>query len=77
MYILKENIVVDFGIVKKYDIAKRIGITQQTLSKILHRKTSCSKAIANYISMLTELQKGKHYTDKKINTYFDEIAERK
>ena len=73
MYILKENVEVDFGIVKKYDVAKRIGITQQTLSKILHRKTPCSKAIANYIAMLTEMQNGKKYTDKKILNYFEEV----
>lgn len=68
MYYLKDDIEIDFGIVKNYEIAKRIEITQQTLSKILNRKTGCSKVIANYISMLN--YKGTRYTDKHINDYF-------
>ena len=47
MYWLRENIEVNFGIVKDYQVAERIGITKQTLSKILNRRTGCSKAIAN------------------------------
>lgn len=52
MYYLKDDIEIDFGIVRIMGVAKRIEITQQTLSKILNRKTGCSKVIANYISML-------------------------
>lgn len=68
MYYLKDNIEVDFGIVKDYEIAGRIEITKQTLSKILNRKIGCSKAIANYISMLN--YKGSKYSDKHILDYF-------
>lgn len=68
MYYLKDNVKVDFGIVKRYDIANRIEINYATLSRILNRKTGCSKVIANYISMLN--YKGTRYTDKHINDYF-------
>ena len=37
-YILKENIDVDFGVIKDYEVAKRIGIHKVTLSNILNRK---------------------------------------
>ena len=70
MYWLKENTIIDFGIVKKYSIAKRIGITMPTLSKILNRKTGCSKALANYISLLN--YKGTRYNDSHINDFFEE-----
>ena len=68
MYYLKDDIEVDFGIVKNYEVAERIEITQQTLSKILNRKMGCSKVIANYISMLN--YKGTRYSDRHINDYF-------
>ena len=37
-YILKENMQVDFGIIKDYQIAERIGIHKVTLCNILNRK---------------------------------------
>ena len=71
MYWLRENIEVNFGIVKDYQAAERIGITKQTLSKILNRRTGCSKAIANYISYLNEATENKKYNDKNILKYFE------
>lgn len=46
MYILKENIVVDLKGETQRKVAEKIGITEQTLSKILNKKISCSKMIA-------------------------------
>lgn len=46
MYILKENIVVDLKCETQRKVAEKIGITEQTLSKILNRKMACSKMIA-------------------------------
>ena len=46
MYILKENIVVDLKGETQRKVAEKIGITEQTLSKILNKKMSCSKMIA-------------------------------
>ncbi len=70
-YVLKENIKIDFGIVKQYGVAKRIGINAVTLSKILNRKTSTTKPIALYITILNG---GK---EKDIEKYFDIKEERK
>ena len=39
MYILKENIVVDLKCETQRKVAEKIGITEQTLSKILNRKS--------------------------------------
>lgn len=66
-YILKENIDVDFGAVKDYQIAERIGIHKVTLCNILNRKTSTTKPIALYITLLNG---GK---EKDIENYFDLI----
>ena len=68
MYYLKDNVEVDFGIIKRYDIAKRIEINYATLTRILNRKMGCSKVIANYISMLN--YKGSRYSDRHILDYF-------
>lgn len=66
-YILKENIDVDFGTVKDYQIAERIGIHKVTLCNILNRKMSTTKPIALYITLLNG---GK---EKDIENYFDLI----
>lgn len=66
-YILKENIDVDFGAVKDYQIAERIGIHKVTLCNILNRKMSTTKPIALYITLLNG---GK---EKDIENYFDLI----
>ena len=68
MYYLKDNVKVDFGIIKRYDIANRIEINYATLTRILNRKMGCSKVIANYISMLN--YKGSRYSDRHILDYF-------
>lgn len=70
MYWLKKGVEIDFGIVKDYQVAERIGITNQTLCKILKRKTGCSKPIANYITYLNESTYNRKYNDKKIDKYF-------
>ena len=64
-YILKENVDVDFGVVKDYEVAERIGIHKVTLSNILNRKVSTTKAIALYITILNG---GK---EKNIEDYFE------
>lgn len=64
-YILKENVDVDFGVVKDYEIAERIGIHKVTLSNILNRKVSTTKPIALYITILNG---GK---EKNIEDYFE------
>ena len=64
-YILKENIDVDLGVIKDYEVAKRIGIHKVTLSNILNRKTSTTKPVALYITLLNG---GK---EKDIEKYFE------
>jgi len=64
-YILKESVDVDFGVIKDYEIANRIGIHKVTLSNILNRKVSTTKSIALYITLLNG---GK---EKDIGKYFD------
>ncbi len=71
MFKLRENVEVDFGIIKDYQIAERIGIKPETLSRILRRKKSCSKAIANYIVYLNEINQKINYNDKHILNYFE------
>lgn len=66
-YILKENVEVNFGIAKQYGIAERIGINPVTLSKILNRKTTTTKPIALYITVLNG---GK---EKDIESYFQKV----
>lgn len=66
-YILKENVDVDFGVVKNYEVAERIGIHKVTLSNILNRKVSTTKPIALYITILNG---GK---EKNIEDYFELI----
>lgn len=66
-YILKENIDVDFGTVKDYQIAERIGIHKVTLCNILNRKMSTTKPIALYITLLNGGE------EKDIENYFDLI----
>ena len=64
-YILKENVDVDFGVVKDYEVAERIGIHKVTLSNILNRKVSTTKPIAFYITILNG---GK---EENIEDYFE------
>lgn len=68
-YILRENVDVDFGVVKDYEIAERIGIHKATLSYILNRKKSTTKPIALYITILNG---GK---EKDIEKFFEPIKE--
>ena len=64
-YYLKENIDVNFGVIKDYEVAKRIGIHKVTLSNILNRKMSTTKPVALYITLLNG---GK---EKDIEKYFE------
>jgi len=66
-YILKQDVDVDFGIVKDYEIAERIGIHKVTLSNILNGKVSTTKPIALYITILNG---GK---EKDIEKYFKKV----
>lgn len=66
-YILKENVDVDFGVIKDYEVAERIGIHKVTLSNILNRKVSTTKPIALYITILNG---GK---EKNIEDYFEPV----
>jgi len=64
-YILKEDVDVNFGIVKGYEVANRIGIHKVTLCNILNRKTTTTKPVALYITILNG---GK---EKDIEKYFE------
>ena len=64
-YYLKENIEVDFGVIKDYEVAQRIGIHKVTLSNILNRKITTTKPVALYITLLNG---GK---EKDIEKYFE------
>lgn len=68
-YVLRDNLDVDFGIVKDYEIADRIGIHKVTLSNILNRKVTTTKAVALYITLLNG---GK---EKDIEKYFEKKGE--
>ena len=63
MYILKENIVVDLKCETQRKVAEKIGITEQTLSKILNRKMTCSKMTAYCIAKAI-------HPEAKIEDYF-------
>ena len=54
MYILKENIIIDLKGETQRRVADKIGITEQTLSKILNRKMTCSKMIAYCITKVND-----------------------
>lgn len=66
MYILKENVIVDFNGEKQKKIAEQIGITEQTLSKVLNRKMPCSKMIAYCIVKIND-------KEKEIEDFFERI----
>lgn len=66
-YILKNDIDVDFGTIKDYEVANRIGIHKVTLSNILNSKVSTTKSIAFYITFLNG---GK---ENDIEKYFEKI----
>lgn len=64
-YILKENVEVDFT--NQGIIAKRLGIHEVTLSKILNRKQATNKPTAFYITILNGGE------EKDIEKYFRKI----
>ena len=66
MYILKENIVVDLKCETQRKVAEKIGITEQTLSKILNRKMACSKIIAYCIVKINN-------SEAEIEDYFERV----
>ena len=66
MYILKENVIVDFNGEKQKKIAEQIGITEQTLSKVLNRKMPCSKMIAYCIVKIND-------KEKEIEDFFERV----
>lgn len=71
MYILKEDIVVDFSNYKSDEnaqcqIAEYIGIDKCTLNRILHRKQPCGKTIALIITMLNS-------EDDDIEQFFERV----
>lgn len=51
-YILRNDVDVDFGTIRDYEVAKRLGIHKVTLSNILNGKVSTTKPIAFYITFL-------------------------
>lgn len=67
-YKLREDVEVNFGHVKRYYVAKRIGINQVTLSNILNRKVLTSKPVAFYITFLNG---GK---EENIEDYFERLG---
>lgn len=66
MYILKENVVVDLKGETQRKVAEKIGITEQTLSKILNRKTNCSKMTAYCIVKINNIE-------NEIEDYFERV----
>lgn len=66
MYILKENIIVDLKGETQRKVAEKIGITEQTLSKILNKKMSCSKMIAYCIVKINN-------SEAEIEDYFERV----
>lgn len=64
-YMLKDNIEVDFT--NQRLIAKRLGIHEVTLSKILNKKSSTNKPTAFYITVLNG------GTEKDIEKYFEKV----
>ena len=66
MYILKENIVVDLKCETQRKVAEKLGITEQTLSKILNRKMTCSKMIAYCIVKINN-------SEADIEDYFERV----
>ena len=66
MYILKENIVVDLKGETQRKVAEKIGVTEQTLSKILNRKMACSKMIAYCIVKINN-------SEAEIEDYFERV----
>ena len=63
MFKLKEDITIIFSRTQK-EIANEIGITEETLSRILNRKQGCSKIIAYCIVNLLD-------NNKNIEDYFN------
>lgn len=64
-YMLKEDITVDFT--NQRLIAKRLGIHEVTLSKILNKKSATNKPTAFYITVING------GTEKDIEKYFKEV----
>lgn len=63
MYLLKENVL---DIPNQKNFADDVGISEETLSRILARKQKCSKVLAYSIT--------KHYNmSKEINDYFERV----
>lgn len=54
MYILKKEVQLSFNGLEQKKIAEKIGIAQETLSRILNRKQKCSKLIAYCITKLND-----------------------
>lgn len=52
MFVVKEDIKIDFNGQEQKTIAEKIGIAQETLSRILNKKQKCSKLIAYCITKL-------------------------
>ena len=66
MYILKENVIVDLNGETQRKVSEKIGITEQTLSKILNRKMACSKMIAYCITKINN-------SENEIEDYFERV----
>ena len=63
MYLLKENVL---DIPNQKNFADDVGISEETLSRILARKQKCSKVLAYSIT--------KHYNNsKEIDDYFERV----
>lgn len=63
MYLLRENVL---DIPNQKNFADDVGISEETLSRILARKQKCSKVLAYSIT--------KHYNpSREINDYFERV----
>jgi DNA-binding XRE family transcriptional regulator len=63
MYFIKDGIVINKDI-SQVEMAKEIGCSQETLSRILNKKQSCSKTLAYAITKLIN-------PDFEISTLFE------
>lgn len=66
MFILNENACLEFNGKTQRDIANKIGINEQTLSRILHKKQTCSKLIAYCLTKLND-------ENAEISDYFEYV----
>lgn len=54
MFVIKNDVILEFNGIPRKEIAEKAGIAEETLSRILNKRQKCSKAIAYYITKLND-----------------------